>query len=108
MRLAESGIIKDKSCETVAEGLKCVCASTGLCGRWQQLQISPRIVCDTGHNVAGWEYISRQLATQRYRRMRIVFGMVDDKDLNRVIQLITSINASWINCQAKHQFFMVI
>ena len=88
MRLAESGIIKDKSWGTVAEGLKSVCASTGLCGRWQQLQISPKIVCDTGHNVAGWEYISRQLAVQRCRRMRIVFGMVDDKDLNRVMDLL--------------------
>lgn len=87
-RLEEAGIIKDKSWGTVKEGLKSVCESTGLCGRWQQLQSAPRIVCDTGHNVAGWEYISRQLAAQQCRTMRIVFGMVDDKDLSHVMDML--------------------
>lgn len=87
-RLKEAGIIKDKSGGTVVEGVKTVCASTGLCGRWQHLQSVPRIVCDTGHNVAGWKYISSQLAAQQCSKMRIVFGMVDDKDLSHVMDML--------------------
>ena len=61
---------------------------TGLQGRWQTLKTSPRIVCDTGHNVAGWEYLSRQLAAVKCRQMHIIFGMVDDKDIEGVIRLL--------------------
>ena len=32
-----------------------VCETTGLQGRWQTLQNRPKVVCDTGHNVGGWQ-----------------------------------------------------
>ena len=61
---------------------------TGLKGRWQQVGESPRVVCDTAHNVGGWEYIHRQLEAVRCERMHIVFGMVDDKDVYGVMSLL--------------------
>lgn len=61
---------------------------TGLRGRWQLVKTTPRVVCDTGHNFAGWEFISRQLQTINCKQMHIVFGMVNDKDIDNVIKLL--------------------
>ena len=74
--------------EYVKRGMENVCQNTGLMGRWQILQENPKVVCDTGHNVAGWEYLSRQIKTQPCRQLRIVFGMVDDKDIHSVMELL--------------------
>ena len=72
----------------VREGFKNVCSLTGLQGRWQKIDNAPLTICDTGHNVAGWEYLSKQLATINCQHMHIVFGMVDDKDIEGVMQLL--------------------
>ena len=74
--------------EAVREGVANVALSTGLMGRWQVLGHRPLIVCDTGHNVAGWSYLSKQIVRQQYRTLRIVFGMVDDKDLSTVMSML--------------------
>lgn len=54
---------------------------TGLMGRWQKLQDSPTLICDTGHNVGGITYITEQLKQQAYRQLHIIIGMVNDKDI---------------------------
>lgn len=74
--------------EAVEEGLKSVCERTGLMGRWQTLKECPKTVCDVGHNVGGFEYIVRQLARQQYNTLRIVIGMVNDKDINGVLSML--------------------
>lgn len=61
---------------------------TGLMGRWQTIRKQPTIVCDTGHNVGGWEYISKQLATVKCEKMHIVIGIVDDKDIYGIMNLL--------------------
>ena len=68
--------------------LQHVAASTHLLGRWMTIQHHPKVVCDTGHNLAGWQYIAQQLKRQPARHKRIVFGMVDDKDINAVMDLL--------------------
>ena len=81
----------DKARQTnkeVADGLKTVCEITGLKGRWQTISTNPTIVCDTGHNVAGWEYISRQLSMVKCNKMHIVFGIVEDKDMDGIMDLL--------------------
>lgn len=65
-----------------------VCELTGLMGRWQKIQEKPLVICDTGHNVGGWEYLAPQIKAQPCRRKRIVFGMVDDKDVDTVMQML--------------------
>ena len=74
--------------EAVKQGIATAATATGLMGRWQVLRQRPTVVCDTGHNVGGWQYISRQLAMQHYARLHIVFGMVDDKDIDTVMDLL--------------------
>ena len=57
-------------------------------GRWQILQEQPKMICDTGHNKAGIEYIVKQLSAQVYRQLRIVLGMVNDKDISGVLAML--------------------
>ncbi|MBQ9223291.1 MAG: bifunctional folylpolyglutamate synthase/dihydrofolate synthase [Prevotella sp.] len=74
--------------EAIRQGMLEVCQTTGLMGRWQQLQSSPTVICDTGHNVGGWEYLSKQIRMQSCRLCRIVFGMVDDKEIDKVMAML--------------------
>ena len=72
----------------VREGFRHVCDLTGLKGRWQTVKTAPLTVCDTGHNVPGWTYLSEQLKAVTCKHMHIVFGMVDDKDITGVMALL--------------------
>ena len=72
----------------VRESFKRVCELTGLQGRWQTIKESPLTICDTGHNLDGWKYLSEQLKTVSCQHMHIVFGMVDDKDFEGVMALL--------------------
>lgn len=86
--LIDKGIISDK--ESVRKGLKQVAKSTHLCGRWQTISTNPRIIADTGHNPAAWNEIVKQLKEEHYKTLRIVFGMVADKDIETVVNLLPS------------------
>lgn len=72
----------------VRKGFAHVCELTGLMGRWQRLGEHPTLICDTGHNVGGIQYIVEQLRQQPCDTLRIVFGMVNDKDINGVLELL--------------------
>lgn len=85
--------------EHVRQGFAHVCELTGLQGRWQWLSTRPAIVCDTGHNVGGIGYIVEQLRRQRCDTLRIVFGMVSDKDIEAVLALLPQ-NAVYYFTQA--------
>ena len=84
--LQEKGYHIEK--EHVYQGFEEVCRLTGLMGRWQILQEQPKMICDTGHNKAGIEYIVKQLSAQVYRQLRIVLGMVNDKDISGVLAML--------------------
>lgn len=80
-------------------GFANVCETTGLMGRWQTIQTEPKVVCDTGHNIGGFEYISKQIASQPCKQLRIVMGMVSDKDINGVLSMLPK-NAIYYFTQA--------
>lgn len=84
--LIEMGILHDAT--AVSNGFGKVCEFTGLMGRWQKIATSPLTICDTGHNVGGWQYLSRQIKAQKCETLRIVFGMVDDKDIQHVMDML--------------------
>lgn len=77
-----------KNTGSINNGFYNVCRLTGLIGRWQKIGSNPSVICDTGHNVGGWTYISRQLQVQKYNTLHIVFGMVNDKDVDGVMCLL--------------------
>lgn len=57
-------------------------------GRWQTIETSPKVICDTGHNVGGISYIVEQLKHETYKHLHIVIGMVNDKDISGVLSLL--------------------
>ena len=85
--------------ENIIEGFKHVCELTGLRGRWEKINENPITICDTGHNVNGLEYIVRQLQQQKYEKLHIVFGMVNDKDIEGVLSIMPK-DATYYFCQA--------
>lgn len=72
----------------IEKGLLNVKKNTGLLGRWQVLQENPKVVCDTGHNRDGLVYVMKQLSEQVFDKLHMVFGVVKDKDLNSIIDLL--------------------
>ena len=74
--------------DAIRQGFAHVGELTGLTGRWQSLYHHPHVVCDTGHNVGGWQYLAQQIKDQPCDKCHIVFGMVDDKDIDHVMDLL--------------------
>ena len=74
--------------ESIKEGFLRVVELTGLRGRWQKLQENPTVICDTGHNVAGISYIVEQLKNTPHQTLRMVIGMVNDKDIDHILLLL--------------------
>ena len=74
--------------KNIKEGLLNVVKNTGLLGRWQVLNQSPKVVCDTGHNREGLSYVMNQLSHEDFEMLHIVFGVVNDKDLSSIIDLL--------------------
>lgn len=74
--------------ENIYDGLSNAAQRTGLMGRWQILGNNPLIVCDTGHNESGIREVVSQIHQTPYRRLHIVFGMVGDKSIDKVLQLL--------------------
>ena len=77
--------------EAIAMGFAQVCTLTGLRGRWEVLAQSPLTICDTGHNGHGIRYVADQLNSliaSSFHRLRIVLGMVGDKDIDVVLRTL--------------------
>jgi dihydrofolate synthase/folylpolyglutamate synthase len=75
----------------IREGFAHVCRLTGLRGRWETLREKPTVICDTGHNSHGLQYVARQLKELPHPHIWIVFGMVNDKDTDVVMRLMPSV-----------------
>lgn len=85
----------------VNNGFKNVCELTGLQGRWQVVSENPKTVCDTGHNVEGWKYLSQQISQVECNKMHIVFGAVEDKDVDGMMALLPK-NATYYFTKANN------
>lgn len=83
------------SSEAIAYGFANVCDMTGLRGRWEIVEHNPLVICDTGHNSHGIRHVSEQLqrtmaSAESGAVLRVVFGMVNDKDADVVLQMMPS------------------
>ncbi|MFZ6663101.1 bifunctional folylpolyglutamate synthase/dihydrofolate synthase [Peijinzhouia sedimentorum] len=74
--------------EAIHHGLANVTSLTGLKGRWQTLSESPLTICDTGHNEDGIRMVMAQLKALPKAKLHIVIGMVRDKDIDGVLNLL--------------------
>ena len=82
----------------IERGFQNVVKNTGLQGRWQQLGASPKIICDTAHNKEGLSIVLHQIEKETFDTLHIVFGVVNDKDLDEILPLLP-INAIYYFCK---------
>ena len=82
----------------IETGLINVASNTGLLGRWQILQTKPKVICDTAHNREGLSYVLNQLENEIYCNLHIVFGVVNDKDLDGILDMFPK-KASYYFCK---------
>ncbi len=73
--------------EHIKKGFLNVVLNTGLQGRWQILQENPKVICDTAHNKEGLVLVMEQLQKEEFKKLHIVLGVVDDKNLEMVLPL---------------------
>ncbi|WP_179348321.1 bifunctional folylpolyglutamate synthase/dihydrofolate synthase [Winogradskyella pacifica] len=91
--------ISEKNLE---KGLLNVATNTGLQGRWQILGAEPKIICDTAHNKEGLTSVMKQLHEESFDHLHIVFGVVNDKDLEPIIPLLPK-QATYYFCKPNVQ-----
>lgn len=83
----------------VVKGLKKVVKLTGLRGRWDMLSKKPLIIADIAHNEAGIREVFKQVKTTPHKKLHIVFGTVNDKDVGKILALLPK-KASYYFCKA--------
>ena len=76
------------SASKILKGLLHVGKNTGLMGRWECIQTTPRIILDVAHNEHGIKALLEQLESLHYAQLHIITGMVKDKDVNAVLNLL--------------------
>ena len=76
--------------DAIHEGFSHVCSLTGLRGRWETLREKPLVICDTGHNSHGIQYVAQQLQTLPNPHIWNVLGMVNDTDTDLLMRLLPS------------------
>lgn len=89
-------IIKDS---VIKAGLKNVIKNTSLQGRWQVINKKPLTIADTGHNEAGIKEVMKQISITPYKKLHVVFGIVNDKDPDKILKLLPK-DASYYFCKA--------
>jgi len=101
--LAALQILNKKNHFINLEGVEAVLENaheiTGLLGRWQILQESPKVILDTGHNVDGLKNTMVQLARENFNQLHIIWGNVNDKNLSEIFSLLPN-TASYYWCEA--------
>jgi dihydrofolate synthase/folylpolyglutamate synthase len=78
----------DLPTENVVKALKHVKKLTGLHGRWETIHHNPTVVLDVAHNEDGMRQLVNQIELSDYRHLHIIIGMVKDKEIDKVLQLM--------------------
>lgn len=96
----KSRLLKSESLESIiSKGIKNTIINTGLEGRWQILKKKPLTICDIGHNTHGLEWVVKQIESQNYKKLHIVLGVVNDKDVAGMLNLLPK-GALYYFCKA--------
>ena len=99
---ATLGVLEQKgwniSNKNIENGFLNVAKNTGLQGRWQLLNKSPKVICDTAHNKEGLSLVLNQLKKEEFDQLHIVLGVVADKNLDVILPLFPK-NAIYYFCK---------
>jgi dihydrofolate synthase / folylpolyglutamate synthase len=81
----------------LTQGLANVVKTTGLKGRWQTLAQNPLTIVDVAHNLSGLLTALDTLSKESYNQLRVVFGVVSDKDMKPMMAILPK-NAIYYFC----------
>ena len=73
--------------EHIKNGFLNVIKNTGLQGRWQILNESPKVICDTAHNKHGLAIVINQLLKENFDTLHLIIGFVADKNIDEILPL---------------------
>ena len=85
--------------DNIKNGLLNTVVNTKLLGRWQTLSKNPQTICDTAHNEDGIKKITQQLRNSKHKQLHIVFGTVNDKNLDTILSYLPQ-DAKYYFCNA--------
>jgi dihydrofolate synthase/folylpolyglutamate synthase len=74
--------------ESIQRGFANVSKNTGLAGRWQVLNDKPLVIADVAHNEDGLTSVMKKIRTIPHKKLRIILGMVEDKDISKALLLM--------------------
>ncbi|HEX9509692.1 MAG TPA: folylpolyglutamate synthase/dihydrofolate synthase family protein [Puia sp.] len=72
----------------VQSALRQVKKLTGLHGRWELIHEHPDVILDVAHNEDGIRQLVRQIELTDHEELHIVLGMVNDKEISKVLSLL--------------------
>jgi len=81
------------------KGVKNVIKNTNFLGRWQIINKMPLAICDTAHNIDGLKIVCEQINTLKFKSLKFVLGMVDDKDIKGILEILPK-KAQYYFCKA--------
>ncbi|MBQ9639271.1 MAG: bifunctional folylpolyglutamate synthase/dihydrofolate synthase [Bacteroidales bacterium] len=87
----------DISDTALRNGIARVQSNTHLRGRWQVIGQKPLTICETAHNADGVEAMLERIGEMRgsFKKLRIVYGCVSDKDCGKILSLIEERLHQW-------------
>ena len=71
----------------IQQGLSNVASNTGLMGRWQSINVSPKVILDVAHNKEGLNMITEQLMSMVYENLHLVMGFVQGRNVIELLAL---------------------
>lgn len=72
----------------IQKALQQVRKLTGLHGRWEKIHEHPNVILDVAHNEDGIKEVANQLELSTYQHLRIIIGMVKDKDIEKALSYL--------------------
>jgi dihydrofolate synthase/folylpolyglutamate synthase len=85
--------------EAIAIGFAEVVSRTGLRGRWEFIGYAPLTIADVAHNADGMRVVNELLLRTPHNQLHVVLGMVNDKDIEAVLNLLPQ-RAAYYFCKA--------
>lgn len=84
----------------IRDGLRNIKQLSGLKGRWQVLSKEPLVVADISHNLPGLVELFDQVNRLGIDKIHLIFGVVKDKALDQIIDLIKNVSAQYYFTQS--------
>jgi dihydrofolate synthase / folylpolyglutamate synthase len=85
--------------QAIQDGFLNLTSLTNFIGRWQLISKEPTILCDSAHNEGGLTLAMSQLNQLTFNQLHIVLGVVKDKDISKMLQLLPT-NATYYFAKA--------